>query len=459
MANDEKIIRQLPKFLQCQYPAYLTQRGGLSKVVGDMLRPLIQNSVGPKRFHKLLVKLHTLKHSRSEFQYLNSAAFLKENPTIKMMLKPNKNILPFSSFNDAKGYAGYVPSAQYLRSFYTTYTEEIRHLLNKQMMVLDASYLKGDHSFKIIKLMGKVDGTPTFTALYTVLNEYEEVRVQFLVPTKSISHLKYAFDALRRSLDLYGHSQPQIFFTDNVRGDKNLLESVFPSLKSDVKPVDKPEPGTVIDNSKYPKLMIPGDQVQIRCFQEADDMEAAAKDLLDQVEVEGTNKKKELVVGFDCEWPVIEGYGPGRIGTIQIATSRNIDIYCLGQIHKLPPSLNEVLSSSKIIKVGRKVQEDLKKIERDFSVSCRGAYDVAALCKERGLISTQRISLSDICSRVLERFLPKDDNVRCSDWSNIFGLSTAQKEYAALDAWAGLEIYNKVKQKQVRSRKEDKKSL
>ncbi|KAG2222087.1 hypothetical protein INT45_007973 [Circinella minor] len=41
MANDEKIIRQLPKFLQCQYPAYLTQRGGLSKVVGDMLRPLM----------------------------------------------------------------------------------------------------------------------------------------------------------------------------------------------------------------------------------------------------------------------------------------------------------------------------------------------------------------------------------------------------------------------------------
>ena len=67
MADDEKIIGQLPKFLQCQYLAYVTQPGGLSKVVGDMLRLLIQNPVDPKRFHKLLVELHTLKYARPEF--------------------------------------------------------------------------------------------------------------------------------------------------------------------------------------------------------------------------------------------------------------------------------------------------------------------------------------------------------------------------------------------------------
>ena len=107
-------------------------------------------------------------------------------------------------------------------------------------MIVDAFYLKGDYRLKIIELMGNIDGTPTFTALYTVLHEYDETLVQFLVPTKSISHLKYAFDALHRSLDFYGHSQPHIFFTGNVHGDKNVMKSVFTLLKSNVIPLDKP---------------------------------------------------------------------------------------------------------------------------------------------------------------------------------------------------------------------------
>jgi hypothetical protein len=43
-------------------------------------------------------------------------------------------------------------------------------------MTLGGKYLKGDHSFKIIKRMGKIEGTPMFTVLYTVCNEYEEIK-------------------------------------------------------------------------------------------------------------------------------------------------------------------------------------------------------------------------------------------------------------------------------------------
>ena len=209
--------------------------------------------------------------------------FRIENPTIdQYFISNNNNVLhPFSDFGDKNGYGGYIPSPQYFRSFYTSYTEEIRHLLDKQMMVLDAKYLKGDHSFKIIKLIGKVDGAPIFTALYTILNEYEEVRLQFLVPTKSLFHLKYAFNAVRRSLDFYGHGQPEIFFTDNVRGDKNILEDVFPSLKEALQPVTDPEPGKVVDYSQYPKLTIPRDSVEIRCINKADEIASAAQELLD----------------------------------------------------------------------------------------------------------------------------------------------------------------------------------
>ena len=325
------------------------------------------------------------------------------------------------------------------------------------MMVLDAKYLKGDHSFKIIKLIGKVDGAPMFTALYTILNEYEEVRLQFLVPTKSLFHLKYAFNAVRRSLDFYGHGQPEIFFTDNVRGDKNILEDVFPSLKKALQPVTDPEPGKVVDHSHYPKLTIPGDSVEIRCINKADEMVSAAQELLNLIKVSTSRtseptQSKQIVVGFDCEWPTDPTtHVPGKLTTIQITYNNIVDIYCVHHLDVLPQLLIDVLSNSNIIKIGRAIQGDLNKIERDFALvsgTCAGGYDIARFCKERGAIDTQRISLSEICARVLERFLPKDNNVRLSDRSGM-ELSDTQKEYAALDAWAGLQIYHKLKRNEV----------
>ncbi|KAG2191633.1 hypothetical protein INT47_000544, partial [Mucor saturninus] len=69
---DSKIMRQLPVQLQAEFPAYLSHRGAVSKQVGDLLRPCIQKSMGPKRISKVLRELHTLKHNRSELQYLTA---------------------------------------------------------------------------------------------------------------------------------------------------------------------------------------------------------------------------------------------------------------------------------------------------------------------------------------------------------------------------------------------------
>src|ERR1700722_1446757 len=108
--------------------------------------------------------------------------------------------------------------------------EQIRTMVDKQMMLLDGKVLKGDHSFKIVKHIAKVGKEPTFSAMYTVCNEYEEIRMQVLTPTKSLSHLHEPFENLVRSYETYGNALPDIFFTDNVRGDKNFLESMLPSL-------------------------------------------------------------------------------------------------------------------------------------------------------------------------------------------------------------------------------------
>jgi hypothetical protein len=74
--------------------------------------------------------------------------------------------------------------------------------------------------------------------LLTVTNEKGEIQVCDLVATKAHSQFELALKRMQESLDLYGHSQPTLFYTDNM-ADKAFLEASFPSLRQNVVPVEK----------------------------------------------------------------------------------------------------------------------------------------------------------------------------------------------------------------------------
>ncbi|KAG2211306.1 hypothetical protein INT45_003588, partial [Circinella minor] len=312
--------------------------------------------------------------------------------------------------------------------------------MDKQMEILDGKNLKGDHTFKIIKLMSKVNGVPVFTALYTALNEYEEIRLQFLVPTKSLSHLQYGFDKLREAYELYGHKQPEIFFTDNVIGDQGFLKSVFPSLLKDVIPVSEPVPIEPLNIPSYPLLQIPKDEVVISCISQYQDIDINLDEFIKKI-----NNQSMQVIGLDCEWPVNQRTKrQGKLSTIQIAGHDTVLVCCVARLDKLPGSLCKLLESDTIVKVGRNVNGDLKKIERDFKIACKGGFELGAFCKSQGAINDGRMGLARICETVLEHTLLKDDDIRLGNW-DAPQLSQNQVEYAALDAWASLKIFDEVK--------------
>ncbi|KAF7720604.1 hypothetical protein EC973_007053, partial [Apophysomyces ossiformis] len=227
---DQRVMEQVPDHLASEFPAYLTHRCAISKAVGNLLRPCIQNGMGVERFRHTLQELHTLQHDRLELQYLNSVAYRRQYPTLDDMLGSSQQLRSFSRFDDPTRYAGYIPSTAYLRLVYTTIMDQLRPLIDKQMMQIGGQILKGDHSFKIIKHMAKIGSAPVFSALYTVCNEYEEIRMQVLVPSKSLTHLRNPFQQMMHSYRVYGHKPPELFFTDNVRGDQQFLEEVLPSL-------------------------------------------------------------------------------------------------------------------------------------------------------------------------------------------------------------------------------------
>src|SRR5437868_2422034 len=146
-----------------------------------------------------------------------------------------------------------------------------------------------DHSHKITKQIVKVNGETVFSATLTVTNEFGEVRVLAFVATKSHAQFESALLKMKASLEMYGHKQPQIFYTDNPAADKQFLEHVFPSLTENVIPVEK-----------YPTLKaleLPSD-VDTSPQSSASGIQEAIAKITDDLSVE--NSTSQIVVGFDA---------------------------------------------------------------------------------------------------------------------------------------------------------------
>lgn len=386
-AHDPHLIQQLPHELQLEFPAVLTHKGGVSKAVADLLRPCIQNSVGPERFRKILRELHHLKHDRLELQYLTSLYNKRKNyQSYFTMSAPQQ----FSSFNDRSLYAGYVPTAVYFRRVYTAIIDVLRPKMDKHMMILDKKVLKGDHSFKFPKKMAKIEDVSVFSGLYTVTNEYEEIVLQVLVPSKALAYLRYSFQKMRDAYSYYGHTLPVAFFTDNVKGDRSFLEEMFESLTENVEPA-KVNSGTADD------IQLPNDvEVKYLC-RDFEAMENEICNLLEDMKnIVVTDPGTELAVGFDGEWKPYST--KDIIDVVQNSYKKTVYVLHLDRSWSiLPSSLKTLLADNKIKKVGKSVGTDIGRIQKAFKIKCSGKLELGTFCAERKCTPNGRTSLSDMC--------------------------------------------------------------
>ena len=120
---------------------------------------------------------------------------------------------------------------------------------------------------------------------------------------------------------------------------------------------------------------------------------------------------------------------------------------------KLPLALQMFLANPQILKVGRNVTQDLKRLERENQgsnpASYTGGVELAKLAKDLGVISDARVGLADICAAVLGVRLDKSTPVRISSSWDSLNLSPQQVEYAASDALVALQIYHCLSQSTV----------
>ncbi|KAG2193590.1 hypothetical protein INT47_007393 [Mucor saturninus] len=248
-------MAQLPIELEEAFPAIITHIGAESREVAD-LKPctgvnLLSNYV---------------KKNKKEVEGVGD--FFKSAPTI---------YAPFSSFDYQSGYDGYVSTPVYFRTLYTSIIEKLRPFMDEMLMLTSGKIIRGDHSFKIVNHIAKIENSSAFTALYTVFNEYEEIRLMSLVPSKSHSYLKWSFEKIYEACKMYGHELPTVFLLTMC--SKAILQEYRFNYKT------------------LPELELP-DFVNVGYFNQFLQIETVIFDLNDKlsIECEGT-----VAVGFDRE--------------------------------------------------------------------------------------------------------------------------------------------------------------
>ena len=111
---------------------------------------------------------------------------------------------------------------------------------------------------------------------------------------------------------------------------------------------------------------------------------------------------------------------------------------------EVPSNLLAILKCHRIIKAGRGVKGDLRRIQEAWSIresldnDC--TIDLGDFAKLKGVTNDARIGLADLSAVVLRKSLSKDPSLQLSAWSSS-ELSDSQRKYAALDAYASWSIW------------------
>ncbi|RXW16378.1 hypothetical protein EST38_g9477 [Candolleomyces aberdarensis] len=322
---------------------------------------------------------------------------------------------------------------------YDWFVERRKNHYTQQVALQPLTIGAADHSHKITKHISRVNGEQVFIGLHTVTNEFSEIRACHLVTTKGHSQTLLALNGIKKSMDLYGLEPPKVFYTDNM-ADKGLLETVFPSLLVDVVP---PETYGHLDELEIP------DDVHVYVRNGVGAINSTIQAIMDDLSPDGTG---QIVVGFDSEWNVEESANGrlrrgGKTAIVQLAYKKQVYILQIADIiaeGSLPAQLKAFLADCRILKVGRLVNSDLKRLEQacGSTTPFGGGVDLAKVAKDHCVLSSiKTATLGDLCAIVLNKRINKNVPERLSELWESEILTPRQLKYAAIDAYASLCIY------------------
>ena len=144
---------------------------------------------------------------------------------------------------------------------------------------------------------------------------------------------------------------------------------------------------------------------------------------------------KHQVIGFDTETrPAFKKGVLNRVALLQLSTADKAFLFRVNRTG-IPPSLQQLLSNPAIIKPGVAIRDDIKGLQAISKFKPQGFIELQDHAKEMGILN---FSLKKLAAIVLGFRISKSQQL--SNWESA-ALTEAQQIYAATDAWAALEIY------------------
>ncbi|MFC3880413.1 3'-5' exonuclease [Algoriphagus namhaensis] len=149
---------------------------------------------------------------------------------------------------------------------------------------------------------------------------------------------------------------------------------------------------------------------------------------------------KQSIIGFDTETkPSFKKGQKNEVSLLQLSTSTQAFLFRLNHTGFSIP-LRNLMEKESVIKVGAAVHDDLIGLKRlTDSFYPQSFFDLNDQLKKVGF---HNVGVRNLCAMVLGIRISKSEQV--SNWE-AEELTEKQRRYAATDAWACLEIYEKLK--------------
>lgn len=148
--------------------------------------------------------------------------------------------------------------------------------------------------------------------------------------------------------------------------------------------------------------------------------------------------QKQPVLGIDSETrPSFTKGQSHKVALLQISSNECCFLFRLNMTG-LTPSLIGLLENAEVIKVGLSLRDDFMMLHKRASFNQQGFVELQDFVRPFGI---QDKSLQKIYGILFHEKISKSQ--RLSNWEADV-LTDAQKQYAATDAWACLNIYNRL---------------
>jgi hypothetical protein len=447
---DKEVIRKSNDYIKLLWKKIgydLSHRGGISFSVLERLKSEMLQALSVNGFRECLLECTKSYHFMLSAQwraYIDSLTTQKMGTRYLFFVQQEQINTMQQCFHefDSKEFDQGVPSAGYLLSRVIPLLEAEAEYHAKKMQSTDGRHLSGDHSHKLTKCI-VADKAKPFAAMYTMMNEYSEVVAWWFTTGTGMAELEESLNRLRSRYDAQGFDGPHSFTTDRCCHERAFLERTF-RLKSIDDGNESDESTAEAENDGdfevYEAVSLPSTP-KVAYTREISDLNVG-----EIVEFFSLNPSVIQAVGFDTEYH--RGQYKAKCIQIGLPDGRTYVFHmvsiCSRSGSRAPALRKSFLENPTIKKVGCRVHNDVKSV-LNWDIAVKGAVELGHVANDRCL--TGKAPALDYLVKLLWPgvVLEGKDGTgpRLGDWNR---LDEAKIEYAALDAFSAIRIFQRLMQ-------------